>query len=283
MTTNNPLVFMGTPDFAAGVLSGILAAGIVPLVVISMPDRPQGRGYQLVPTPVKQVAAANHIACYQPENAKALQAILQELPAFLGLVVAYGMILPESMVRQFDLVNLHASLLPRYRGASPIQATLLNGDKQTGMSLMRIDKDVDAGDVIAQKTINIDANEHSESLTHKLIAASIALFVAQYQTVQAPWSGQPQDQALAMFTKKIKREDGAVDLVHDSAQALYRKWQAYTPWPGIFVFHNGKRVKLIEITLREGKLVINKVQVEGKSIVDYVQFMNGNGALPTPD
>ena len=280
--TNKPVVFFGTPDFAARVLTGIIQSGILPVMVISMPDRPQGRGYQSFPTPVKLVAQAAGIPCSAPLNVDQLSLVLSTLPPFLGLVVAYGMILPEGMVQQYDLVNLHASLLPRYRGASPIQAALLNGDVYTGMSLMRIDKGVDAGDIIATREVPIEHHDQAETLMVKLTKASISLFVKKYQEGGLPWRGLPQDPSKATYTKKIKREDGLIDFSTDSAALIYRKWQAYTPWPGVFVFHKGKRVKLIEIELNHNQLVIQKVQCEGKSVSDYQSFVNGNGSLLTP-
>ncbi len=279
MTKNNPIVFFGTPDFAARVLKGILQSGLCVAAVISMPDRPQGRGYQLMSTPVKQMAISSNIACYQPENAVQLQALLEGLEPFLGLVVAYGMILPSQIVHQFELVNLHASILPRYRGASPIQAALLNGDVETGMTLMKIGEAVDSGDVIAIEHVSIDPLDQAATLTDKLIVASVKLFVDQYGRQTLPWKGKPQDHTLSTMTKKIKREDGLIDLSAESPESIYRKWQAYTPWPGVFVFHEGKRVKLIEVEFQDNKLNIQKVQCEGKSVISYQQFVHGNGSL----
>ncbi len=279
MMNNNPLVFFGTPDFAARVLTGVLSAGLSVASVISMPDRPQGRGYRLIPTPVKQVAQDADIKCYQPENAAQLQVFLEMFPPFLGLVVAYGMILPMEIVHRYEMVNLHASILPRYRGASPIQASLLNGDAETGMTLMRLGESVDAGDIIAVERVPIGHYDQSETLTNKLIDAAVKMFVEHYRRVPLPWEGVSQDHSAATFTKKIKREDGLVDLLEESPQSIYRKWQAYTPWPGVFVFHNGKRVKLIELDLQNNKLLIQKVQPEGKSVIEYSSFVNGNGSL----
>lgn len=278
-TTNNPVLFLGTPEFAAQVLQGLFDASVPVLAVISMPDRPQGRGYKLLPTPVKKVAMQHNVSCYQPEKSEQLGELLKGFPPFLGLVVAYGMILPESIVRHYYLVNLHASLLPKYRGASPIQAALLNGDKETGMSLMRLDKDVDAGEVIGRETVPIHPRDQAQALTDRLIEAAIELFVKQYTSRTAPWSGSHQDHNLSTYTKKIKREDGLVDLTKESPASVYRKWQAYTPWPGIYVEHQGQRIKLIEVGLVEDQLVIMRVQVEGKSVVDYRDFLRGNNKL----
>ena len=279
MTKNNPIVYFGTPDFAARVLKGILQSGLCVAAVISMPDRPQGRGYALMSTPVKQMAISSNIPCYQPENAVQLQALLEGVAPFLGLVVAYGMILPPQIVHQYELVNLHASILPRYRGASPIQAALLNGDVETGMTLMKIAEEVDSGDIIATEQVSIDPRDQAATLTDKLIVASVKLFVDQYGRKPLPWKSKPQDHTFATVTKKIKREDGLIDLSAESPESIYRKWQAYTPWPGVFVFHNGKRVKLIEVEFLNAQLNIIKVQCEGKSAINYQQFVNGNGPL----
>lgn len=279
MTKNNPIVFFGTPDFAARVLKGILQSGLCVACVISMPDRPRGRGYQLLSTPVKQMAISSNITCYQPENAVQLQALLEGFAPFLGLVVAYGMIMPPLIVHQFELVNLHASILPRYRGASPIQAALLNGEAQTGMTLMKIGEEVDSGDIISIERVQIDHRDQVATLTDKLITASVRLFVEQYRREALPWLGEPQDHSLSSLTKKIKREDGLIDLSAESPKSIYRKWQAYTPWPGVFVFHKGKRVKLIEVEFQNAQLNIIKVQCEGKSAINYQQFVNGNGPL----
>ena len=274
------IFFLGTPYFAAQILDRLIAKGICFQTVISMPDQPAGRGYTLLPTEVKKVALAHQLSVLQPNNSTELRVILEEHKPDLLLVVAYGMIFPADLVDAYFFLNIHASLLPLYRGPSPIQSALADGCKESGVTLMRIGHKVDNGDILATWTIPIEADDTTPSYSEKLIAGSIELVVKQLAIPLERWKAVKQDELQATFTRKLVKNLGQVDdITLIPVEELYNRWRAYQPWPGLFTFFKGKRVKLVELSLNNGKITIIRVQVEGKPVVEYDAFMRGYGPL----
>lgn len=244
-----------------------------------MPDRPRGRNYALAETAVKQVAKTHHLPLFQPQSTQKLDLFLREHKPDLLLVIAFGLIFSPEQVREYFFVNLHASLLPKYRGASPIQAAILNADKQTGVTLFRISDRVDSGEMISSRSIPIDSMDTTISLGTKLQKISGDLISEQLSLPLSAWSFQPQQEDLASFSPKIRKEDGLVDLARENPESILRKIRAYTPWPGVFVFHHSRRVKLLSARIEDGVLRLEQVQMEGKVPTSYEDFVRGYGVL----
>ena len=273
------LFFLGTPAFSANILQGLIEKGITISGVITGTDKKQDRGHSVSPSEVAIVAEKNSIPLYKPSNIDELRTILQEESPDLCLVIAYGMIFPADLVEKYNFINIHTSLLPKYRGPSPVQTCLINDDKTTGVTLMKIGKGIDNGDIIHIEQTAISPNETTESLFKKLEAISIDLLVNQLQKTET-WTYVPQNSSEASYSKKIKKEDGCVDLTIEDAKTVYNKFRAFYPWPGIYTFQNGQRIKLTDIKLSDNnKLEIISVQKEGKRPVLYKDFLNSNSPL----
>ena len=188
------------------------------------------------------------------------------------------MIFPADLVEKYNFINIHTSLLPKYRGPSPVHTCLLNGDKTTGVTLMKIGKGIDDGDIIHVEQVTISEEETTESLFSKLEGLSISLLTKQLNQKE-PWTYLPQNNQEASFTKKIKKEDGHVDLTKETTNKIYNKFQAYYPWPGIYTYQNNQRIKITDLKISNNKLEIISVQKEGKRPVPYKDFLNSNPPL----
>jgi methionyl-tRNA formyltransferase len=242
------VIFMGTPEYASSILKDLIAQeGIEVVAVYTQPDKPVGRKKTLTPPPVKTVALENGIDVYQPHRLRDEEVVaeLQTIAADFIVVAAYSQILPKSVLDHAPCINLHASILPQYRGASPIQQSLLNGDKRSGVTAMLMDEGLDTGAILKIETVDIDDDEMVASLFDKLTqtAASLTLDVLKKFDELIP---QPQVEADATHCKKITKEDGEV--CFDDAQELYNKYRAYTPWPGVYL---SSGLKLKSMTLEE--------------------------------
>ena len=238
--------FFGTPQFAVPALEALATKHDVALAV-AQPDRPKGRGRALAAPPVKQAALAHGIPCLQVEspNRPGALAALRALEADLFVVVAYGAILSGELlaVPRLGCVNLHASLLPRYRGASPIQAALLDGLAATGASTMWMDEGLDTGDVILQRAVPIGPDETAGDLSARLAVEGAALLVETLVRIEQGNAPRvPQDPALATVTKKIRKRDGYLDFAQP-AQAVHDRARAMTPWPGAIAEFRGEPVR----------------------------------------
>jgi methionyl-tRNA formyltransferase len=240
------IVFFGTPEFAVPALEAT-AARFEVLLVVAQPDRPKGRGRALAAPPVKTAAIERGLAAMQVEspNRPAALAALRALRPDLFVVVAYGAILSKELlaIPKLGAINLHASLLPKYRGASPIQAALLDGRAETGVSTMWMDEGLDTGDVIQARALSIGSEENAGELSARLATAGAALLVETLEAVeQGKATRTPQDSAGASVTKKIKKSAGLLDFaqparrVHDVARAM-------TPWPGATALFGGEPVR----------------------------------------
>ena len=299
------IVFMGTPDFAVPALEGLIATQTV-VGVVTQPDRPAGRGQSLRPSPVKVCAEAHDIPLYQPASLRKpemAEPLARWRPEAI-VVAAYGLILPAHVLQlpPRGCINVHASLLPRWRGAAPIQYAILAGDRQTGVSLMQMDEGLDTGPVFVRCAVTIDERETASSLHARLAELGAAMLREHLPAIlRGELQAQPQDDDEATYAPMIKKEDGRLDWTEDS-EALDRRVRAMTPWPGAFTTWDGRRLKLLDVrphqssdsageslapgtvwqagdavlvATGEGALQLVRVQLAGKSAMDVSDFING--------
>ena len=245
MSQSLNLVFCGTPQFAVPTLEKLVAAGFPVPLVITQPDRPKGRGLELVASPVKQCALRHHLPVYQPEKIRANQELehrLTEIAPAAIVVVGYGRIIPKWMLDlpRYGNINLHASILPKYRGAAPIQWAIARGETLTGVSTMRIDEGLDTGDVLLQQELGIADDDTSLTLAPRLAAIGADLMVETLRHLQAGTSTpRAQNSDEATLAPILTREDGRIDF-HRTAQEIYNRLRGFQPWPGAFTKFRGK-------------------------------------------
>ncbi|WP_295481454.1 methionyl-tRNA formyltransferase [uncultured Succinatimonas sp.] len=229
------IIFAGTPDFAAVHLKALIDAEIIPCAVYTQPDRPAGRGHKLTPSPVKELALLHNIEVLTPENFKNNEDVEKFLSfnADLAIVVAYGVILPESVVHgpRLGCINVHGSLLPAYRGAAPIQRALLDGNSVTGVTIMKIVKELDAGDMLVKAKMPISENDTSGSLFDKLASLGAKTLVENLPAILSEKiTPCAQDPALVTYAKKITKEEARLNF-SDSAKNCDLKIRGLNPWP----------------------------------------------------
>lgn len=298
------LVFMGTPDFAVPSLLALAETGDYEIVtVVTQPDRPAGRGRSMRQSDVKKAALDRDLPIWTPETLKDSAAVehLRDLSPDVGVVAAYGEILRPAVldVPAHGFVNVHASLLPKYRGAAPIPEAILNGDDTAGVTIMLMDEGMDTGPILAQRSIPVRPDETGGSIFERLAQLGASLLV---ETLPRWLDGaiipQPQNDDEATVTRMLKKEDGRIDWSEPAVQ-IERQIRAYTPWPGSFTTWNGTRLKVIEAHVYEaptrdaapgrvvmlnesvsvatgaGWLVLDKLQLAGKNIVTAHEFVNG--------
>jgi len=282
------VAFFGTPEFASRFLSGLIDDSYFNIVgVVTQPDEPVGRKKILTAPPVKTLALEKCIPVYQPTKLKD-EFFLKEiegLKADIFVIVAYGRILPQALLDmpRLGCVNVHPSMLPKYRGPSPMQAAIAAGDKQTAVTIMKIDAQMDSGPILAQEVIDLATDETVATLTEKVVTLGNPLLRA---TLKAFHEGniipREQDHSTATFCKILTREDGKIDLSSDP-KILDQKIRAYNPWPGTWtlVQHDNKelRIKILKAKLVEGKLEILEVQPEGGKPMTAADFTRGYGKL----
>ncbi len=268
---NKKWVFCGSPKFAVSVLEGLLKSGAKPEFVITETDKPAGRGQALRVTAVKEFALKNNLRVLTPDNKQELVQIFKDNTIDLSIVVAYGKIIPQEALDlcEFGWINVHGSLLPKYRGASPVQATILAGDTETGITFMKMDAGLDTGDVLAYVDLPIKKDVRFVDLMDEL--ANLATDTLP-EVLELYLSGaitpKPQNHSLATVTGLIQKSDGEVNLLKDPATLLDRKFRAYYPWPGIFSLEFGERLVIKEAYLDEGVFVIKKLGFAGRNIAD---------------
>ena len=296
--TSARIIFAGTPDFAAASLAALLDAGHRPCAVLTQPDRPAGRGKQLTASPVKVLATDHGLQVLQPESLRdeAAVAELAALKPDIMVVAAYGLILPQQVldIPAVGCLNVHASLLPRWRGAAPIQAAILAGDETTGVCLMAMEAGLDTGPVYACEEISIGEDTAGE-LHDRIASAGSALLVSHLDAVLAgELEASPQDEALATYAPKIKTADAQLDWQR-SATELVRRVRAYNPVPGAWFMIGDERVKCwiaqsiagaseapgtvlaagksgIDISCAEGALRLESLQRPGKRAVSAAEL-----------
>jgi len=249
---NDPLkiVYMGTPDFAVPPLQALQENGFQVLAVVTQPDRPKGRGRKLTPPPVKETATAFGIPVIQPETVRSdeFHQRMRQLAPDLFVVVAFGQILPPSLLEipAMGAVNVHASLLPRHRGAAPIQWAIIEGDKETGVATMMMDKGMDTGDILLMEKTPIAAEETAAELHDRLSEMGAPLLLETLKRLTAgDLSPIPQDPAKATYAPMLKKTDGEIDW-SQPAERIARRIRGMTPWPGAYTFSAGMRLKIFK-------------------------------------
>jgi len=290
------IIFMGTPDYAEAILERIINTPDMEVVAVyTQPDKPVGRKKVMTPPVVKTLAIKHNIDVYQPTRLRDADTVeeLLKIEADFIVVAAYGQILPLEILQHAPCINLHASILPHYRGASPIQQTLLNGDAKTGVTAMLMDVGLDTGDILKIDEIKVDNDEMVESLFDRLTdtASELTIDVLKNFNLYAPLK---QDDSQATHCGKITKKDGEVSF--GNARELYNKYRAFTPWPGIYL-SSGLKLKNIKLEERDssnesgkilsidkdsivvgcqkGSIRIFKVQPASKKEMDIASYVNG--------
>lgn len=295
-------VFAGTPDFAARHLAHLLQQGHHVVSAYSQPDRPSGRGKKLAPTPVKALAESHGIPVRQPPALD--QPALAELAALkpdLIIVVAYGLLLPPAALAlpRLGCINVHASLLPRWRGAAPIERAILEGDRETGISIMQMDAGLDTGAVLATAATPISASDNSETLTERLVSFGCETLSAVLDQLAAGTAkAVPQNATLATYARKLRKDDagiiweGSAAYIHNQVRALYPRSPAYCLYqgqrlrilhtrmiPGVLSAKPGTIIEMAEdvmaVACGDGALEIRLIQMEGKTPMTLRELLNG--------
>ena len=297
------LVFCGTPRFAVPILEKLVEAGFLVSLVVTQPDRPRGRGMEMTASPVKQRALAFGIPIIQPERIKQNEEFNARLTAMKPdaiIVVGYGRIIPQWMLDlpPFGNINLHASLLPKYRGAAPIQWAIARGETVTGVTTMRIDAGLDTGYILLQREIPIALEDTAETLAPRLAAIGADLIVETLRGLQAHQiHPRPQDDAQATLAPILTKEEGRIDF-HRPAKEICDRLRGFQPWPGAFTSFRGRKLNLfaarpLDKSLSEGVLTVEadrliagcgaqtglellEVQLEGKKRMPARDFVHGH-------
>lgn len=308
MTPSYRIVFMGTPMFAVPALKGLCRSGHRVLQVVTQPDRPKGRGKTVVFSPVKEAALDLGYPIIQPHSVRTqdfCDAMIRLNPDLL-VVAAYGHVLPGRILEipKLGAVNIHASLLPKYRGAAPIQWAVINREKETGVTLMLMDKGLDTGDMLSSASVPILSDETSGSLHDRLalLGAELLIQTLNYYEVHRK-NATPQIHEQASYAPLLKKEDGHLDW-RQAADELEARIRGLTPWPGAFCFYNGMRIKIYracqkpvvtpeppgmvlkgfsnELTVATGKdaLVIHELQGDSGKRLPVQDFLRGHSILP---
>ena len=276
------IVFAGTPDFAAKHLTALIESEFNVVAVYTQPDRPAGRGKKLTASAVKQLAVQHELPVYQPENFKSEQSVkeLAALQADLMIVVAYGLILPRVVLDtpRLGCLNVHGSLLPRWRGAAPIQRSIWAGDKETGVTIMQMNEGLDTGDMLSKVSCPIDADETSSSLYEKLAQQAPQVLVETItQLTKGELQAEVQNEELANYAKKLSKAEALIDWSQD-AEFIERCVRAFNPWPMSYFELAGKPVKVHQANVIEeqsdqpvGSII--KADKEG------IQVATGNAVL----
>ncbi len=266
------LVFCGTPTFAVPTLEALLAAGHEVALVVSQPDRPVGRAQQLTAPPVKQAALAAGLAVTQPEKIRNNAEFRRQLEAIVPeaiVVVAYGRIIPPWMLAlpQLGCINLHGSLLPKYRGAAPIQWAVAMGDAVTGNTTMLLEEGLDTGPILLQQTVEIGAGQTAADLFALLAKAGAPLVVETLAGLSAGTiKPEAQNHEGATYAPLLDREDGRMDFAARTACELYNRWRGFQPWPGAFTTLDGKKLIVHRLAVAEENLGVaapGQVRIEG--------------------
>jgi methionyl-tRNA formyltransferase len=298
------IIFFGTPNFAIPTLKYLLQGPDGVIAVVTQPDREKGRGRKVIPSPVKELALQHGLTLLQPEKVReeAFQEKMKSLQPELFVVVAYGQILPKSLLKipKHGAVNVHASLLPKYRGAAPIPWAILKGERLTGVTTMMMDEGMDTGDILLQIEIPIGEEETSETLHDRLALLGAQLLL---ETVRGMKVGNlhpiPQDHSKATYAPPLKKEDGRIDWSKE-AKEIDRQVRAFNPWPGGFTEWNGQLLKIyrgevrgkksigkagivawvgldfIEVETSKDFFLIKEVQLEGKRRMGVREFISGH-------
>jgi methionyl-tRNA formyltransferase len=274
----NKIIFMGTPEYALPSLTLIHENYKKELIaVFTKPDAKQGRNLKVQITSIKEYALKNNLPVFTPKDKTELTEKIKELKPDLIVIIAYGILIPKEITEKYLCVNLHGSLLPKYRGASPIQTSLLNNDQKTGITLIKINEKLDAGPIIMKEEIAISLKDNFGSLSQKLSVLSAKIIIEYLKDLKSKQTTTPhlQDEALASFCQKIKSSDLDLSLVKTKKEFL-GKIMAFAPKPGAFIMDKGKRYKILAAQIINGKIEIIKIQPEGKQPMLYQDFLLGH-------
>ena len=298
------VIYMGTPDFAVEALESIISAGHEVVLVVTQPDKPKGRGKEMQMTPVKKCALAHEIPVFQPVKIKEPEAVeyLKTFEADIFVVAAFGQILSSEILHmpKYGCVNIHASLLPMYRGAAPIQAVIINKEKETGVTIMQMDEGLDTGDMLMKEAIPIASDETGESLHDKLSELGAEMIVKALVAIEeGSITATPQGDGETCYASMLKKEMGCIDW-RKSADDIEHLVRGLYPWPGTYTFFNGKIIKIqrvavsdlpaqgepgevcevtkemLRVNTGQGTLEIRELQPEGKKRMSVHDFLLGN-------
>ena len=297
------VIFMGTPDFAVETLEAVIQAGHEVALVVTQPDKPKGRGNAMQASPVKECALAHGIEVYQPKKIREQECVdyLAGFGVDIFVVAAFGQILSQALLDmpKYGCINVHASLLPKYRGAAPIQWAVINGEQTTGVTIQQMDIGIDTGDIIAQEALTLAADETGGSLFDKLAAVGASLCVkAMEQIASGTATRTPQDESAATHTSMIRKDFGHIDW-NKSAREIERLIRGLNPWPSAYTHLDGKTLKIWKATVKgsesgekpgcivdvtrdailvqtgEGVLQLDEIQLEGKKRMACDAFLRG--------
>lgn len=301
------IIFMGTPDFAVGTLRSLAEAGHEITLVVSQPDKPKGRGHAMVPTPVKVVAEELGIPVFQPVKIREAKDVLEKTEADVCVVAAFGQIIPASILhmKKYGCINVHASLLPKYRGAAPIQWAVIDGEKESGVTIMQMDEGLDTGDMLAKAIVPLDEKETGGSLFDKLSEAGGRLCVETLAKLEkGEITPEKQGESPTAYASMLDKKMGNIDW-NKSAVVIERLVRGLNPWPSAYTHLDGKTLKIwacdvlpqsaskgesgeilevtkdaIHVQTGDGILVLRDIQLAGKARMDAGAFLRGYKVVP---
>jgi len=293
--TSYKIIFIGTSQFAVPALKTLIKEKYKIITVITSPDKPIGRKQEITSSPIKKTALEYNLKILQPEKISDIASKISDLKPDLIITAAYGQIIPKDILNtpKFNSLNLHPSLLPKYRGPSPIQTAILNNDKTTGLTIMLMDEKMDHGPIISQTEIKINDQFNYQTLEKKLSQEAATLLIKILpQYFQNEIKPKPQKEEKASYTKILTRQDGKINL-QQTAKEIERKIRAFYPWPGTWTELNGKRIKILKaktvnqeneqtIKTNQGFLELELVQPAGKKPMTGEEFFKGYKAKVRP-
>ncbi len=298
------IIFMGTPDFSVGTLEALLAAGHEITLVVSQPDKPKGRGHELMPTPVKEAALKHGLPVYQPKKVRDPEVMqkLRETEADVMVVIAFGQIIPKEILemKRYGCINVHASLLPKYRGAAPIQWAVIDGEKESGVTIMQMDEGLDTGDMLLKGSLELTADETGGSLFERLSTLGAELSVEALEKMEkGELKPEKQGESPTAYARMLTKEMGCLDW-SQSAEKLERLIRGLNPWPSAYTRLGDKTLKIWSarvcekpessvscgeifrvtkesflVACGEGALEITELQLQGKKRMDTGAFLRG--------
>lgn len=298
------IIFMGTPDFSVGTLEALLAAGHEITLVVSQPDKPKGRGHELMPTPVKEAALKHGLPVYQPKKVRDPEVVrkLRETEADVMVVIAFGQIIPKEILemKRYGCINVHASLLPKYRGAAPIQWAVIDGEKESGVTIMQMDEGLDTGDMLLKGSLTLAPDETGGSLFDRLSTLGAELCVEALERMEKDeLKPEKQGESPTAYARMLTKEMGCLDW-SQSAEKLERLIRGLNPWPSAYTRLGDKTLKIWSarvcekpegsvscgeifrvnkdgffVACGEGALEITELQLQGKKRMDTGAFLRG--------
>ena len=298
------IIFMGTPDFSVGTLDALVRAGHEIILVVSQPDKPKGRGHELAPTAVKTAALRHGLKVFQPKKLRDPETVkvLEDTPADVIVVIAYGQIVPPAVLhmKKYGCINVHGSLLPKYRGAAPIQWAVIDGEKESGVTIMQMDEGLDTGDMLLKGTVALEEKETSGSLFEKISALGASLCVEALEKLEkGELKPEKQGESTTEYAKMLTKEMGELDFRRSAAE-LERLIRGLNPWPSAYTRLGDKTLKIwaadvcgkkdegavcgeitevakdaFYVACGEGTLKITELQLQGKKRMDAAAFLRG--------